>query len=102
MPLTHSAPARVLPAPRPPSRSHVRQGSPFAAAAGGRWYGAANESHYVRMNSDSSGFILASKLARSLAFKVIQMLENRLLKFFDSSGWRVIELVRIGCRLRLA
>ena len=32
---THSAPARVLPAPRPPRISHVRHGVPFAARCGG-------------------------------------------------------------------
>ena len=34
-PLTHSAPARVLPAPRPPSMSQVVQGLPLPATAGG-------------------------------------------------------------------
>lgn len=33
--LTHSAPARVLPAPRPPTRSHVSHGRPFGASIGG-------------------------------------------------------------------
>ena len=34
-PLTHSAPARVLPAPRPPRMSQVVQGLPLPATAGG-------------------------------------------------------------------
>jgi hypothetical protein len=35
--LTHSAPARVLPAPRPPRMSQVVQGLPLPASAGGFW-----------------------------------------------------------------
>ncbi len=34
-PITHSAPARVLPAPRPPSTSQVVHGPPLLAQAGG-------------------------------------------------------------------
>ena len=34
---THSAPARVLPEPRPPSTSQVCQGSPLDVATGGSW-----------------------------------------------------------------
>ena len=33
---THSAPARVLPEPRPPRMSQVVQGSPLLARSGGR------------------------------------------------------------------
>jgi hypothetical protein len=36
-PLTHSAPARVFPAQRPPRMSQVRQSLPSGAASGVRW-----------------------------------------------------------------
>jgi len=35
---THSAPARVLPAPRPPRISQVVQGSPEFARSGASWW----------------------------------------------------------------
>ena len=35
---THSAPSRVLPAPRPPSASQVVHGPPLLAATGGSWW----------------------------------------------------------------
>jgi hypothetical protein len=34
---THSAPPRVLPAPRPPIISQLSHGLPFGASSGGRW-----------------------------------------------------------------
>ena len=39
---THSAPARVLPAPRPPMMSQVTHGAPLGASSGGFWWPCAN------------------------------------------------------------
>ncbi len=67
---THSAPARVLPAPRPPSTSQVVQSAPLPARAGGRWCSCAKveKSH---MNSsrlaagNSAGSVTASSACSS-------------------------------------
>src|SRR4029077_6257660 len=84
---THSAPSLVLPAPRPPSMSHVVQGPPPLPCNGGSWWRWASV-----MKSLSNRGIHRSVGGATHNFRVSPARDE----FFNAARKRVTEFVDIG------
>src|SRR6476659_5720808 len=89
---THSAPARVLPAPRPPRMSHVVHGSPLFAKSGGSWWLCAKTEKSLRKRSRSPDSISASSSAVSSAICVLLSGNKR----FNAPRKRFAEFVNVA------
>ncbi len=87
---THSAPARVLPAPRPPSSSQVVHGSPPWAKFGGRWWGWAKSSQKQSSVSASGWLRIASHCALISGDEPIKLLRKCSAQFIDAAGNGII------------
>ncbi len=96
MPRTHSAPVRVLPAPRPPSISQVVQGPCSRARPGSRCSGRQRIGQWRRTCSkscsDQDAVASASLLFRNNPVKMVSKFVAQLVK---AASWFVVMLAVI-------
>ena len=91
MPRTHSAPVRVLPAPRPPSMSQIVQGSCTRARPGRRCSGRQRIGQWRRMRSKSSSD-QETVASASLLFRdnPVKMVSKFVAQFVDAATGSVV------------